>query len=87
MAQTNINISIDEDLKKQFYAFCSDIGMNMSTAFCIFAKTVVRQGRIPFELSNKTDPFYSHENMMRLRKSISSMEKNGGSIHEVKIDD
>ena len=34
MAQTNLNIRIDEDLKKQFDAFCSDIGMNMTTAFC-----------------------------------------------------
>ena len=38
MAQTNINIRIDEDLKKQFEAFCSDIGMTMTTAFCVFAK-------------------------------------------------
>ena len=38
MAQTSINIRMDEDLKKQFDAFCSDIGMSMSTAFCVFAK-------------------------------------------------
>jgi len=25
MAQTNINIRIDEDLKKQFEKFCSDV--------------------------------------------------------------
>ena len=43
MAQTNINIRMDEDLKKQFDAFCSDIGMNMTTAFCVFAKTAVGQ--------------------------------------------
>lgn len=50
MAQTNISIRMDEDLKRQFDAFCSDIGMNMTTAFSIFAKTVVREQRIPFEL-------------------------------------
>ncbi|MEF9839574.1 MAG: type II toxin-antitoxin system RelB/DinJ family antitoxin [Lachnospiraceae bacterium] len=50
MAQTNISIRMDEDLKKQFDTFCSDIGMNMTTAFSIFAKTVVREQRIPFEL-------------------------------------
>ena len=48
MAQTSINIRIDEELKKQFDAFCSDIGMSMTTAFCVFAKTVVREKRIPF---------------------------------------
>ena len=50
MAQTNISIRMDEDLKRQFDAFCSEIGMNMTTAFTIFAKSVVREQRIPFEL-------------------------------------
>ena len=50
MAQTNINIRMDEDLKRQFDAFCSDIGMNMTTAFCVFAKTAVREQKIPFEI-------------------------------------
>jgi DNA-damage-inducible protein J len=52
MAQTNINIRMDEDLKKQFDSFCSDIGMNMTTAFCVFAKTVVREQKIPFEIKS-----------------------------------
>ena len=30
MAQTNINIRMDAELKKQFEAFCSDIGMSMT---------------------------------------------------------
>lgn len=50
MAQTSVNIRMDEDLKKQFDNFCSDVGMSMTTAFCIFAKTVVRERRIPFEI-------------------------------------
>lgn len=50
MAQTSISISMDEDLKKQFEKFCSDVGMSMTTAFCVFAKTVVRKQRIPFPI-------------------------------------
>ena len=50
MAQTNVNIRMDADLKRQFEAFCSDMGMSMTTAFCIFAKKVVREYRIPFEI-------------------------------------
>lgn len=38
-------------LKKQFDKLCKELGLNMTTAFNIFAKTVVRQQRIPFELS------------------------------------
>lgn len=87
MAQTNINIRMDEDLKRQFDAFCSDIGMNMTTAFCVFAKTAVRERRIPFEISAESDPFYSPANMTRLRKSIAQMEAKGGTVHEVNLDD
>ena len=87
MAQTNINIRMDEDLKRQFDAFCSDIGMNMTTAFCVFAKTAVRERRIPFEISAESDPFYSAVNMAKLRKSIAQMEATGGTVHEVNFDD
>lgn len=50
MANTNINIRMDSDLKKQFEAFCADMGMTMSTAFNVFAKKAVREYRIPFEI-------------------------------------
>lgn len=66
MAQTNISIRMDEDLKKQFEKFCSDVGMSMTTAFCVFAKTVVRKQRIPFEV--EADPFYSESNMNELQR-------------------
>ncbi len=51
MANTNINIRMDADLKRQFEAFCSDMGMTMTAAFNIFARKAVREYRIPFEIS------------------------------------
>lgn len=51
MANTNINIRMDSNLKQQFESFCEDMGMTMTTAFTIFAKKVVREYRIPFEIS------------------------------------
>jgi DNA-damage-inducible protein J len=53
MAQTNVNIRMDDVLKAQFETFCSDVGLTMSAAFNIFAKAVVRQNRIPFEINNE----------------------------------
>ena len=53
MAQTNVNIRMDAELKRQFEEFCSDVGMSMTTAFCVFAKKVVRENRIPFELDRE----------------------------------
>lgn len=54
MAQTNVNIRMDAELKRQLDLFCSEIGITASAAFNIFAKAVVRQQRIPFELSLNT---------------------------------
>ena len=50
MAQTNISIRMDAELKRQFEEFCSDIGMSMTTAFTVFAKKAVRENKIPFEV-------------------------------------
>ena len=54
MAQTNINIRMDENLKKQLYYLCNELGMSMTTAFNIFAKTMVRQQGMPFEITLKS---------------------------------
>lgn len=51
MAQTNVNIRIDESDKRLFDEICGELGMSMSTAFNIFAKAVIRQGGIPFDLT------------------------------------
>ena len=55
MAQATFSIRMDENLKKQFDALCSDFGMNATTAFNIFAKAVVRERKIPFEISSPSD--------------------------------
>jgi len=73
MSQTNVNIRMDENVKRQFDAICSELGLNMSTAFNMFAKTVVRQNRIPFELS--VDPFFNEFNQARLRSAIANRDK------------
>ncbi len=82
MAQTvNVNFRMDSVLKQQMDAICEELGMSLTTAFTIFARKVCREKKIPFEVS--VDPFYSRENMDRLRRSIAQMEATGGTIHEV----
>ena len=51
MAQTSVNIRMDENLKREFDELCNDFGLTMTAAFTVFAKTVVRRQRIPFEIS------------------------------------
>lgn len=52
MAQATFSIRMDEQLKKQFDELCSDFGMSVSTAVTVFAKAVVRERRIPFEIAS-----------------------------------
>lgn len=51
MAQANICIRMDKDLKEQFINLCDSLGFTMSTAINIFVKAVVRTKGIPFALS------------------------------------
>lgn len=83
MAQTTLSIRMDENVKKQFDAFCSEVGMNTSVAINLFAKAVLREGKIPFEISMNEDPFYSDVNKARLRKSIDALNAGKGSTHEL----
>ena len=48
---TNISIRMDSDLKAQADALFNELGMNISTAFNIFVRQSLREGRIPFDIS------------------------------------
>lgn len=54
MAKAGFSIRMDNDLKREFGAFCENVGMTMSTAFVVFAKTVVREKRFPFEITTES---------------------------------
>lgn len=47
---TNVNFRMDRDLKQQLEHLCNELGLTMSAAFNIFAKAMVRQQRIPFDV-------------------------------------
>ena len=50
MAQSTFSVRMEENLKTQFEGLCDSFGMNMNTAFNVFARAVVRERRIPFEI-------------------------------------
>ncbi len=81
MAHTvNVNFRMDENLKKSMEKVCADMGLSMTTAFTIFAKTVSREKRIPFEVT--ADPFYSESNLAHLRRGIAALNSGKGVEHE-----
>ncbi len=48
---TNISIRMDSELKQEADALFAEFGMNLSTAFNIFVRQTLREGRIPFDIS------------------------------------
>lgn len=52
MAQATFSVRMDDTLKKQFDSLCQEFGMNTTTAINIFARAVVRERRIPFEIAS-----------------------------------
>ena len=61
------------------------VGMNTSIAANMFAKAVLREWRLPFDVvSYNLDPFYSPENQKRLARAKERMERTGGMVHELR---
>lgn len=88
MTQATLSVRMDEDIKKRFDTFCVDAGMNTSVAINLFARAVLRENRIPFEIVGSDDPFYSMKNQARLREAIDQLESGRGTIHElIEVDD
>ena len=54
MAQQTFSIRMDAQLKKEFDALVEDMGMNATTAFNIFARAVIREKKIPFEIGTQS---------------------------------
>jgi len=69
----NVNIRIEDSLKREAEGIFAKLGLSMSAATNIFYKQVVRHKGIPFDL-RISDPFYSAENQAYLQKAISDYE-------------
>jgi len=81
LAETvNVTIRLDKEVKEQAERMFDGFGMNLSTAFNIFVRQTLRQGKIPFEIY---DPFYSEKNQARLACSITDAEAGKVTVHEL----
>ena len=78
MNSVPITMRADPSIKAVFDQICSEIGLSVNAALNIFVKRVVRERRIPFELS--ADPFYCEANMKHLRTSAA--EARAGRVTE-----
>lgn len=51
MQQANISIRVDKTVKDRFCDLCNSFGLTTTTAFNLFMKAVIRERKIPFEIS------------------------------------
>lgn len=80
MASEVLTVRMSSDLKKSFNDVCNDLGMSMTTAVIMLAKSMTRNYRIPAELCT-CDPFYGEANMKALRESL-KQEAEGKLVHK-----
>jgi DNA-damage-inducible protein J len=69
IAMVTVSLRFDDDMKMELDKMCDEMGMNLTTLFMIYAKKVLRDRKIPFEIAAPVDPFYSNDNMKQLTKS------------------
>lgn len=85
MAQATFSVRMDEMLKKQFDGLCQEFGMNASTAINIFARAVVRQRKIPFEISAPESDI-SREGAMQAFMALRAQAVDNG-VADMSLDD
>ena len=76
MAETRINVRVDNTTKKQAEAVFTALGMNMSTGINIFLAQVARSRSIPFALELSGDPF-EHRMREAVNVKVSSAKASG----------
>ena len=79
MPQSTYSIRMDSNLKKDFDSICEDFGMSSTTAINVFAKAVVRERRIPFEIRSE------NKGLEAFRALRASAKKNG--IQDMSIEE
>ena len=84
MAQTNISIRIDEDIKKEAEDLFIRLGLNMSAAVNVFFRQAVTEQAIPFQIRTKNNDekyneYFNEYNMKILMESMEQV-KNGNVV-------
>ena len=52
MGAVNVTIRVDEETKREFDAFCENVGMNITTALNMYMKSVLRTRQLPFPITD-----------------------------------
>lgn len=80
MANVNVTIRMDKELKKEAEELFDELGLNLSSAINIFIRQAVREQRIPFSITKRKTSNMQIANSMKMplkktwRKTTMSMK-------------
>lgn len=82
MATTTMTIRMDAALKESAEELCREMGMNLTTAFNIFTRAMVRERGIPFAVRGNVS-LYDEPNLSHILAAKKEFESGGGAVHEL----
>lgn len=85
MSQATFSVRMDEGLKRQFDGLCQEFGMTASTAINVFARAVVRERRIPFEIA-APEPEITREGALRAFQTLRA-EARANGVSDLSLDE
>lgn len=85
MSQATFSVRMDEGLKRQFDGLCQEFGMTATTAINVFARAVVRERRIPFEIA-APEPEITREGALRAFQALRA-EARANGVSDLTIDE
>lgn len=85
MALATFSVRMDEKLKSQFDALCTEFGMNATTAVNVFARAVVRERKIPFEIQASNDDSLRTAGMQAFLSLRAQAQENG--VQDLSLDE
>ena len=85
MSQATFSVRMEEGLKRQFDGLCQEFGMTASTAINVFARAVVRERRIPFEIA-APEPEVTRESALRAFQALRA-EARANGVGDLSLDE
>ena len=84
---TNISIRMDNELKVKADALFNELGMSISTAFNIFVRQALREGKIPFEITLNMPNQYTVDAMLEAERIANDSSVEGYTNLDEMFDD
>jgi DNA-damage-inducible protein J len=75
MKTSMISIRIQEELKAQVEAILGDMGLTMSSAIQIYLTKIIKERKIPFELTSYQPNATTHAAILESKKNASKKAK------------